>query len=260
MDFSHFTPRAPRNRIIGHRGVAALAPENTMASFKLAATQQIEWIEFDVRLTSDNQLIIFHDDTLERTTNGKGLVEDCSAEALRSLDAGSWFSSSYQGEKIPFLAESLPQLVKLNLYLNIELKFSASPHPTQVKKMAHGLVNLLEQYWPKSRPLPLVSSFYWPVLHQIRKLAPAFPLGFLHEEPSLEEVKALEPLTNVALHAHYLRLTEEIFDLATRKKIPLLAYTVNDRLAAEKLLKLGAFALFSDNPSAILSEGYFHYV
>ena len=83
--------------IIGHRGAAADAPENTLASFREAARQGARMVEFDVKLTADGRLIVMHDDLLDRTTDGKGTVAETSLEAIRALDAGAWFSPVFKG-------------------------------------------------------------------------------------------------------------------------------------------------------------------
>jgi glycerophosphoryl diester phosphodiesterase len=105
-----------RLRVGGHRGASALAPENTMASFRLAASVGCDYLELDVRLTADRVPVVFHDDALERTTNGSGTVEALPLRALRALDAGGWFGPAFAGEHVPLLAEvlvlveSLPRL------------------------------------------------------------------------------------------------------------------------------------------------------
>ena len=98
---NNFTPPA----FFAHRGACAHAPENTLSAFELAAKQGAPAIEFDVKLTSDRQVIIIHDQTLDRTTNGSGEVAKHSLAALRELDAGSWLSADFRGEKIPTLDE-----------------------------------------------------------------------------------------------------------------------------------------------------------
>src|SRR3990167_2302278 len=91
--------------VIAHRGASHLAPENTLASFIMASELPIEWVEFDVMLSKDQVPVVFHDDTLSRTTNGTGFIDQFTFDELRNLDAGSWFSSRFVGEKIPSLSE-----------------------------------------------------------------------------------------------------------------------------------------------------------
>ena len=110
-------------RIIGHRGVAAYAPENTLEGLHTAADMGVEWVEFDVKITKDHVPILFHDDTLERTTNGGDRpVAECTYDEIRALEAGSWFGESFAGIKIPTLEEALEVLIEHDLGLNLEIK------------------------------------------------------------------------------------------------------------------------------------------
>lgn len=251
MNYPHFSVKRPHRGLIGHRGVAALAPENTMASFRLAAQLGIDHVEFDVRLTKDNGLVIFHDDLLDRTTNGKGLIDNSSLDVLTMLDAGSWFDPQFKDQKIPVFSEVLPELIDLKLFLNIELKMVDNPSPIQASRLAQKLCEVLSVFWPKNLPLPLISSFHWPILSLIRDQLPKAPLGFLVDQIALEHVLHVANVANSALHCEYQSLSPELILLAREYKVPLLAYTVNDPYIARDLLRRGMFALFSDNPRLI---------
>ena len=113
-------------KVIGHRGAAENAPENTLESFRAAAAEGARWVEFDAKLTADNAVIILHDDDLDRTTNGKGPAKLNTLAELKALDAGSWFKPGLQpgfaGARIPTLAETLRLLGELDLSANVELK------------------------------------------------------------------------------------------------------------------------------------------
>lgn len=248
MSFDHFTPTPPSDQLIGHRGIAALAPENTMASFRLAATQNVSWVEFDVRLTKDSELVIFHDDTLERTTNGSGYVYEHNLIDLLALDAGSWFAPRFKDEKIPVFGEVFTELLNLGLQCNIEMKFP--PHPTQehVNTLAQKLLAIIEQKWPKSHPLPLVSSFEWSALDYVRRQMPHLPIGFLTEQCSAMLIEEVAKTPNAALHCDYLSLTTELLSMAHTLGVPILAYTVNEPSIASHLFDQRVFGLFSDNP------------
>src|SRR5919204_3658410 len=101
--------REERGRVwvVGHRGAMGYCPENTMISFARAVELGADWVELDVHLTRDGALAVIHDETLERTTNGKGLVREHTLDELKRLDAGSWFAPAYAGERIPSLDEEL---------------------------------------------------------------------------------------------------------------------------------------------------------
>lgn len=108
-------------QVIGHRGAAALAPENTWESFDIALSLGVDAIETDVRATSDRKLILFHDDDLDRTTNGKGAPHLAPWSVINTLDAGSWFDKKFQGAKVPLLQESLLRYGNLT-QLVVEIK------------------------------------------------------------------------------------------------------------------------------------------
>lgn len=118
-----FRAGAGKNRIdvIAHRGASAYAPENTLASFRKAIEMHADWFELDCTLTRDSRLLVIHDDTLDRTTDGKGPVRDKTLAELKQLDAGRWFSEAYAGEKLPTLEESL-DLAKGRIGVYVELK------------------------------------------------------------------------------------------------------------------------------------------
>lgn len=97
----------PLPAIIAHRGASSAAPENTLAAFRRAADEGAAWIECDVKLTADGRPIIFHDDTLDRTTDGGGVVDDYTLDVIGALDAGGWFSPEFRGEPVPTLEEML---------------------------------------------------------------------------------------------------------------------------------------------------------
>ncbi len=107
--------------ICAHRGAMDTHPENTIAAFKEAIRLQVQMIELDVRLTKDKQLVILHDETVDRTTNGKGKIEDLTLEQVKQLDAGSWKSPEFKGEKIPTFEETLAVMPD-NIWLNVHLK------------------------------------------------------------------------------------------------------------------------------------------
>ena len=114
-------PNLPLQGICAHRGAMQSHPENTIAAFKEAIRLGAQMIEFDVRLTKDNELIVIHDETVNRTTNGSGLVNELTLSEVRKLDAGSWKSKEFVGEKVPTLKETL-QIMPQNIWLNIHLK------------------------------------------------------------------------------------------------------------------------------------------
>jgi len=130
--------------VIGHRGTANLAPENTLAGIRRAQEEGAGWVEFDVKLTSDGIPILMHDDRLGRTTNGKGKVALASLKDIQALDAGSWFAPEFAGERVPTLRATLELCIELGLGINVELK----PCPGREQETAEIALQTLVDAWP----------------------------------------------------------------------------------------------------------------
>ncbi len=111
-----------RLKIFAHRGYSAKYPENTLAAFRATAELPVEGVEFDVHLTADRQVVVIHDEKIDRTSNGTGYVKDLTLEQLRKYDFGSWFSEEFAGERIPTLSEVLDVFKDTDQRINIELK------------------------------------------------------------------------------------------------------------------------------------------
>jgi len=162
----------PKPTLFAHRGASAYAPENTLAAFKLAVRQNADGIELDAKLTADNHIVVIHDQTLERTTNGEGKVSDLPLNRLQELDAGGKFDQSFRGERIPTLHEVLEAVGK-ETFTNIELTNYASPRDSLPEKVAE----IIKQHGLQERIL--FSSFNPISLRRIHKILPKVPLGLL---------------------------------------------------------------------------------
>ncbi len=236
-------------RVIAHRGASAYAPENTLAAFLKAKELGATWLEFDVTLSSDGQVVIIHDDELDRTTNGKGNVNNYSYADLEKLDAGSWFHPDFFGEKIPTLKHVIPFLHRHHLAANVEIKSL----PGQEKLIVDKVLNLIQQQWQRDMFPPLLSSFSLPILYLVRQQSPLSLLGLLmHSWMPNWEVICNE------LQCVSVNLNEKILDQEKVKQIKatdrlVLAYTVNDPQRAKELFSWGVDAVFSDYPDRILS-------
>lgn len=241
------TQLPPKHGLIGHRGLAGHAPENTILSFQTAASKGLTWAEFDVQLSKDNQLVIFHDEHLNRTSNGQGAVHQTNFETITQLDAGSWYHPDYRDLRIPNLSKQLKDLLALNLYYNIELKCPHNPTVEYTTKLGDQFVSLIKTKWPKQKPLPLVSSFDWDLVLRVRKSIPNLPIGFLCESITPDLVRLAAQTPNSAIHCHYKNLHFSEINQINKINIPLLAYTVNDQETAANLLNQGVFAVFTDN-------------
>jgi glycerophosphoryl diester phosphodiesterase len=159
--------------IVGHRGAPACAPENTLASFEEGLRQGADIIELDVQLSADGHVVVFHDERLERTTDGAGRLEACTLAELKALDAGSWFDASFAGVPIPTLDEVLAW-AKNRTPLFIELKYSAPP----VAALASGAVEQVRAYEMADQVMFI--SFAHPALSWVKQNAPELATGALY--------------------------------------------------------------------------------
>lgn len=236
------------NKLIAHRGASAYAPENTFAAFERALDFGIKAIEFDVMLSSDNQAFVFHDNSLKRTSNGKGKIGLVSGGYLQTLDAGSWFSSRFSGEKIPLFEDVLNWALIHDVFLNIEIK----PYPGTVEQTTITVLSLINQYWPHNKPLPLVSCFEKDALSLCRTISPEQPLGYLIDDWDLSCLEQAKALNCYSIHINYQVLTKKRIDQIKEAGFHLLAYTVNKQGMARKLLDCGVDAIFSDYPDLLV--------
>ena len=236
--------------VIGHRGAAGLAPENTFAGFEAAATMGVKWVAFDVRLTRDKQVIVFHDEVLDRTTNGRGIVSSQDWEDLNQYDTGSWFDGAYSGETIPTLENVISILQKLELGANVEIKSSAG----RERESGQLIGILLKKHWPKSLPAVLISSFNQACLVAAMEEAPEIERALIVDEiPSDWEVR-LQELECHALHCRHEKLSQSLAKQIIAKGFSLRCYTVNDYKTAEQLFEWGVESVFTDYPDRILSN------
>lgn len=244
----------PGNGLIGHRGVAGHAPENTLASLRLAKEMGLDWVELDVRRTKNGELIIFHDPTLERTTNGTGRVLQHSMDALRNLDAGSWFSNTYSGEKIPTLSEAIDCLIQLGLNANLEVKCPPTTSKKNVYAFAQKLAVVLQSQWPPHLSKPLVSSFNLEFLKRYKELLPSYPVGVLADKLSEDIIELVKNTPNCTLNCWQKNVSPEQVEQLTSQGLPVLVFTVNDKQKGQSYLDSGAFAIFSDHPDLFFDK------
>ncbi|MCJ7623177.1 MAG: hypothetical protein MUO76_06715 [Anaerolineaceae bacterium] len=162
----------PRPIIIAHRGASAYAPENTIAAFKLAVDYRADAVELDAMLSQDGEVIVFHDVTVNRTTNGQGFVRDLTLEKLKKLDAGCFFSPGFTNERIPTLAEVLEAFGHI-LYINIELKNYSSP----LDRLSEKVADIVKAHSLQDRVL--ISSFNPINLLKTRRILPHVPIALI---------------------------------------------------------------------------------
>jgi glycerophosphoryl diester phosphodiesterase len=230
--------------IFAHRGASAHAPENTLAAFELALTQNADAIELDVKLSSDGQAVVIHDATLDRTTSRPGRVKDCSLAELQSLDAGSFFSEKYRGEKIPTL-EQVFEAVGKKTFINVELTNYTTPRDSLVETVC----TLVKKFGLQERVL--FSSFFASNLAKAQAHLPDVPRGLLAFD-GLLGAWARSFGFNFgkyhALHPYLKDVTPQQVQRVHRLKRRIHVWTVNAAEDMRRLFHWGVDAIFTDDP------------
>lgn len=234
----------PKATIFAHRGASVYAPENTLAAFEAAVQQHADAIELDAKLTADRQVVVIHDQTVDRTTNGSGEVRKMSLEAIRELDAGSFFDVQFKGEKIPLLSEVFEAVGK-RIFINIELTNYAS----LIDELPFLVVALVKQFNLHARVM--FSSFnpiaLWRVKHQL----PEVPVGLL-AQPGKSGAWARSWLSGLlrheALHPEKRDANPSLVQKVHRSGRRVYVYTVNQPQEMQQLFQIGVDGIFTDDP------------
>lgn len=247
--FQHLEP-GNRPLCIAHRGASGIAPENTMAAFDLALQLRADFIEFDVQLSRDNQLVVIHDTRLDRTTNGSGLVRAFTLEELKLLDAGGWFNKRYQTEKIPTLKEVFTRYKGLMNFL-IEIK-DPQLHPGIEKILADEIVGF--QKWNQGTDI-IVQSFNLKSLRKFHDILPNIPVGLLTSFPPSEKV--LQHLSFCDyINIHHTRVNESILKSLEENGKKSFVWTVNSKESWEKVHELSVEGFITDYPNILLPSNH----
>lgn len=235
-----------RTLVIAHRGASAHAPENTLAAFELAVELGADAIELDAKLSSDGQVVVIHDATTDRTTKQPGEVRRLTLGQLKSLDAGSFFSSRFAGEPIPTLAEVF-EAVGQKILINVELTNYANPGD----RLVDEVVKLVTRYQLQERVL--FSSFHPLNLWKARKLLPEVPLAILAMPGRVgwwARSFALRQISPFFVHPYYADASAGYISRQHAENRRVNVWTVNDPLDLERLFLDGADGLITDDPVA----------
>jgi len=208
---------------------------------RMAASLGYRGVEFDVMLSADGTPVLIHDETLERTTSGRGRVADTSDAELACLDAGSWHGAQFAGEPLPSFGDAAELCQALGLWANVEIKPSAGYETETGRKVALEAREL----W-SGLPPPLLSSFSIEALAAAGEVAPELPRGLLFVAPPADWLATCRRLACVSLHCSRNHFSPQLLAETQAADIPLLLYTVNDPDDAGELLRLGVSALFTD--------------
>ena len=234
--------------VVAHRGFSGAAPENTLAAFRKAIEAGSDMIELDVHLSKDGKIVVIHDETLERTTNGQGKVVDHTLQEIKMLDAGSWFNPQFSGEKIPTLGEVLA-IAQGKVPVNIEIK-----NPTHGK---YSITELAEKALQEVKMAEMMnqvifSSFNPVSLEWIRKKEPGARVAFLYHRPwnALPEVTGGREFQ--VLNLRNIHLTREKVDKIRKEGFTLNVYTVNSEEELEQFIRWGVDGIITNYPDRLI--------
>jgi glycerophosphoryl diester phosphodiesterase len=241
---AHFT-RDGRPLVLGHRGASAEAPENTIAAFSLALAQGADGVELDAQRCASGEVVVVHDASLARTTGLAELVTRAPWSVLRTLDAGSWKSERFRGERVPLLSEVLESFPRL---VNVELKCDTADDgglTAEVVRVVRAA---------KAGDRVLFSSFNAACLWRARRLAPGIPRALLFEQDQRWPFRsgALAPLLGAqAMHPEHVLATPERVSRWRRRGYSVGCWTVDDPEAAARLHQSGVGSVITNWPGRI---------
>ena len=234
--------------VIAHRGFSGKAPENTMAAFRRAIEIGSDAIELDVRFSGDGRLVVFHDDTLERTTNGRGKVADLTVKELKQLDAGRWFGPAFTGERIPALREVL-ELARGRILLNIELK--------KGDQGRYGMLDLANQTLREvveagMEGRILFSSFDLNAIQRIREKDPRIPVAFITGDFWKSPLDATGGKFFPVLNPGKSVLNERNLSAARQQGVRVNVWTPNTDEEMGKFISMGVDGIITNYPDRLI--------
>ncbi len=248
---------------VAHRGAGKLAPENTLAAFRLGASHGYRMFECDAKLSADDVPFLMHDATLCRTTNGAAMLGNAASttagdhpwHTLAQLDAGGWHSRAHAGEPLPTLANIAAFILRNNYFLNIEIK----PTPGTERHTGEVVARDAARLWRDASVPPLMTSFEPEALHGAMAAAPDLPRGLLLDNLWSGWLETALQLGCVAIVCNHALWDKSSVTQAQSAGFRCLSYTVNDEWAAQRLMDLGTDGIITDrvdvfSPSTVPSS------
>ncbi|HPT84038.1 MAG TPA: glycerophosphodiester phosphodiesterase [Limnochordia bacterium] len=232
--------------VIAHRGYSGKAPENTMAAFELALAAGADGIELDVHLTKDGEIVVIHDETVDRTTDGTGRISSYTLEDLKKLDAGSWYGPEFAGETVPTLRQVLDLLKGKDVLLNIEIKTGLGFEPMNEK-----LVALLDKYdrWERT----IISSFNHYALAHIIGLKPQSRTAILYMSALVNPWVYAKSIGATILHPYYHGVIPEIITAAQQNGMMVNVWTVDEEADVERMKQCRVDGIVTNQPEKVKS-------
>jgi glycerophosphoryl diester phosphodiesterase len=229
---------------VGHRGAAGHAPENTIVSFETALRQGAEVVELDVRRSRDGELVVIHDATVDRTTDGRGKVAEMTLGELRALDAGARHGGAFGGTRIPTLRETL-EWASGRTELAVEIK--GDPHPQD--GVVEQVVRLVAEHGMVDRVI--VISFYHPALRRVRELEPALATGMLYNGYLADTVAAARAAGADCVRPGWRDWNEALVAAVHAAGLVAGAWTVDDEAAMRQVLAMGIDSITTNYPDRL---------
>jgi glycerophosphoryl diester phosphodiesterase len=227
-------------KVIAHRFGAGLGPESTLAALNESLKLGVTWVEFDASLLKDGTVIVFHDDTFNRCTDGEGKLSDKTWEAVQQM---SYLHKKFKSEKILELGQALEILNQHGLKINLEIKVNGS----EEKELVEAVHALTKKVW--ARPDDLIfSSFNHKALLHLRTLDDQAPIAHLFENLPSDWQKQAEAVSAISIHIDA-KIEDDKINQIKQAKYPLYAYTVNTLSKAESLFAKGVDGVFTDQPN-----------
>ncbi|MDA2925906.1 glycerophosphodiester phosphodiesterase [Acidobacteria bacterium AH-259-G07] len=231
--------------VIAHRGASGEAPENTMAAFERAIEMKVDLIELDIHFSKDGEIMVIHDETVDRTTDGRGAIAEMTRNEVQALDAGSWFSPRFEGERAPTLSEVLELVKPTPVNLLIEIK--------QGRGLPHGfekrLIQAIQEHNILSRVI--VQSFNHAAVRKVKEENPSIATGALIDYRSPDPVSEVKAAGAETLGLKSSLVTREIIEKAHRNGLRVFVWTVNKLARIRKMLILGVDGVITDYPSRV---------
>ena len=243
-------PGPARDEVQAHRGASAIAPENTIAAFRAAAEAGAKWVELDVALSADGTLVVIHDDSVDRTSSGKGSLGDLTHAQIAALDGGSWFDPRFSGERIPTLAETIAALGEFGLSANVEIK--QHKHHKSLDQLVQAVQADISRRSAATEIM--ISSFDAECLKAMHKLEPALEMAMLWGPVPEDWERQLAAIPATTIHMHYKAVCIGLLERTKERGIKVRAWTCNDPLEVVSFWNAGLTGVITDNPAIFLAQ------
>lgn len=235
-----------KTQIFAHRGASDKAPENTMAAFERARDVKAHGLELDVQMTKDGKLVVIHDESIDRTSNAKGLVENYTYDELRKFDFGSWKDKTFANESIPLLTDVINIIKDNNMLLNIEIKPALKSDEIEDKVIEIcKSTDIIDQV--------IVSSFNHYCLHSIKKKCKAIETGILYQSGLMNVgAYAKHQVHADGIHPHKYAIVQECIKSAVKHGLKIRPWTIDNEKLFKKLAKVKYItSVITNRPEAI---------